>query len=336
MSNNKYEGRPPEPPRKLPPAHPPLLVQHVRAVEAAAKVFFERSPYGIAASYTRKTWEDQEESLKDHWREQARIVIDTYRGAVEQTTDRFDHMPKIPEHAKMPVFHASDTPGAVSPREQRVAETPTADLAEIFSMIARRHPDVTALYDTPEFGERAARIYAALGSETTQECVSQTLDKAAREVALIVAKEREGEQITADILNMRLRSASGAVEQTEEDGTFGELPDEVRALYAREIGADGGHVWDNMTKAEQHTWLLAELASSQRNVRRQREALAKARTYSDGEIAIICTRLLPRDVPIGAMKFALKEPLMKPVRNDDDYEPPLGWRADPSDIGDGT
>jgi hypothetical protein len=59
-----------------------------------------------------------------------------------------------------------------------------------------------------------------------------------------------------------------------DSGTYGELPDEVRPLVI-------GHEWDNMNRAEQRTWAIDRLASSQQEVERLRAALEELKAIYD-------------------------------------------------------
>lgn len=47
--------------------------------------------------------------------------------------------------------------------------------------------------------------------------------------------------------------------KTVDSGTFGELPDRIRALFRDGMQGDGGHVWDNMPRDDQRRWLIERL-----------------------------------------------------------------------------
>jgi hypothetical protein len=100
------------------------------------------------------------------------------------------------------------------------SSAPTHDLAELFNMIARRDPSVTAeLFDTREFGERAARIYAALG-ESDEQRVARIFDEARRQMKPKIDAELQGENITSEIMDFRMRSS--APSETPDDDAIRE------------------------------------------------------------------------------------------------------------------
>jgi hypothetical protein len=117
---------------------------------------------------------------------------------------------------------------------------PTADLAELLNTIARRDPSVVAeLFDTPAFGERAARVYAALSRDhgnqpqprSKEEAAAwAVLDQARQQIKPRVEQELQGEVVGADILDLRFRLAA------ERAPVLGDTPG-ADADFARVMGA---------------------------------------------------------------------------------------------------
>jgi hypothetical protein len=108
------------------------------------------------------------------------------------------------------------------------SSAPTNDLAELFGMIARRDPSVTAeLFDTREFGERAARVYAALG-ESDEQRVARIFDEARRQMKPKMDAELQGENITSEIMDFRMRSPDREAGSGTAAEALGKFVDEMQ------------------------------------------------------------------------------------------------------------
>lgn len=121
------------------------------------------------------------------------------------------------------------------------SSAPANDLAELFNMIARRDPSVTAeLFDTREFGERAARIYAALG-ESAEQRVARIFDEARRQMKPKIDAELQGENITSEIMDFRMRSPDREAGSATDDAETGGKVIDLMVALKESLGLDASH-----------------------------------------------------------------------------------------------
>ena len=84
--------------------------------------------------------------------------------------------------------------------------TPTSRFSRIFDLLSQRDPTLNAtLYEDAEFAGLVRDTYRALAPKLSEPDLEEILRQSFRDVRPLVERESEGERITSEIMDFRMR-----------------------------------------------------------------------------------------------------------------------------------